>query len=250
MVFPVILIIIGVSYLLANLGLISMTPWQVVVQYWPVIVIYMGLRMLIKNYIKNQQRKFSELFIALIIIFLGVQFLLPRIGYEQLNVSWGIIWPVIIITIGLAGILNPKTRLVKTSKGRVFVHGDYQKSTQNNTVVGEVRRGGESWYVEDTSVKHGVGEIHYDLTRAVIPDKEVYFHIVSGIGEVTIYVPKDLPIQVYCNVKVGNISIADHATNGISRTLEFISPNYHETERKLKLYVSLGIGDITVRQIG
>ena len=61
-------------------------------------------------------------------------------------------------------------------------------------IIGELRRGGEAWYVDDTNISHGIGEVKFDFTNAVIPDKEIFFNISGLVGEVTIYLPPDLPL--------------------------------------------------------
>lgn len=91
--FPLLLIAIGVIFLLYNMGIISGDAWSVVWQFWPVLLIVIGLDNIFKR---------EGLVGATFMIGVGVIFLLANLGY--LNVSvWQMIftlWPILLIAIG------------------------------------------------------------------------------------------------------------------------------------------------------
>lgn len=235
---PLLLIIIGVGYLLANLGLISLTPGQALIRYWPILIILIGAKILVRDYIKARFRSSFALVFSVVLIALGTFILLPRLGFTGFRFSWNLIWPIGLIIIGLSIIFSPQDVFQWKSRGK------------HSLIVGELHRGGEAWYVEDTNIAHGIGEIQLDLTNAVIPNKEIFFCINGMIGEVTIYIPRDLPLKAFCRVKVGEITVLDQNVNGISRTIDLETPEYSSSERKLSITASMKIGEITIRRIG
>ncbi len=87
------MIIIGLFLLLSNLGYISGNVWSLIWQFWPLLLIVIGLDSIFKR---------EGLVASTFILGLGVIFLLANLGY--LNVSiWQMIftlWPILIIAIG------------------------------------------------------------------------------------------------------------------------------------------------------
>jgi len=91
--FPLLLIIIGLIFLLSNMGVISGDAWSLLLQFWPILLIVIGLDSIFKR----------EGFVgATFFIGLGVIFLLANLGYLSVNV-WQLVltlWPVFLIAIG------------------------------------------------------------------------------------------------------------------------------------------------------
>ena len=241
---PIILILIGLGFLLANLDIIAMSPWEAFVSFWPALLIFYGAYLLVKVAAKSLRHRYlstSGLLWSAILIILGLYLLAPRVGWDVTPLSWGIVWPTALIVIGLIKILQDRYGLFSTS-----VHaGPYKTS-----FVGEVHRGGSSWVLDDMRLRHGVGEVHLDLTQAIIPDREVNIDIGGMVGEVTIYVPSDLPIKAFCESNIGEITILDLHRDGLGNTLTWISPDYETSTRKVNITVQWKIGEIKIRRIG
>ncbi len=235
---PLLLIIIGVGYLLSNLGLIPLTPGQTLIRYWPILIIIIGARILVRDYVKARFRSNSALVFSVILISMGTFILLPRLGFTGFRFTWNLIWPIGLIIIGLSIIYRPQDAFLGKSKGK------------HSLLVGELHKGGEAWYVEDTHIAHGIGEVQLDLTNAVIPNKEIFFNINGIIGELIIYIPRDLPLKAFCQISIGEITVLNENVNGIHRTIELETPEYSSSERKLNITASMKVGEITIRQIG
>jgi hypothetical protein len=91
--FPLLLIIIGLVFLLSNMEMIDGDAWSLLLQFWPVLLVVIGLDSIYKR----------EGFVAAtFFIGLGIIFLLANLGY--LNVSvWQLVftlWPIFLIAIG------------------------------------------------------------------------------------------------------------------------------------------------------
>ncbi|MGB4141747.1 MAG: cell wall-active antibiotics response protein LiaF [Limnochordia bacterium] len=230
---PVLIILIGAGYLLANLGLIPITPWQAFVKYWPALLVLWGLRIIIWDTIMSRFRahKANSLIYGVALTLIGLHLLIPRLGIEGFTVTWGFVWPVLLIALGIQILLNKKRR------------------ASNRFIVRSLSRNQTSWYVDDLYLNQFIGDITLDLTKAVIPNKEIFFEIHSSIGDLDIYIPSDLPLHAKCRVAIGDATILDRSDEGVGVALEVKTVDYDQADRKLNLIVSYRIGRVTVRRI-
>ena len=93
LVWPLILIGLGIIFLLNNLGLMTGDIWDTALRLWPLILIAIGL----DGFIRRGGLVGSSLIIAV-----GIVFLLSNYGYLTVNV-WEVVvrlWPLLLIAIG------------------------------------------------------------------------------------------------------------------------------------------------------
>ena len=93
-VFPVILIAIGVIVLLSNFGVIQGNAWDMILLFWPVLLIAFGLDGILKR---------EGIVGPVFLIGLGTVFLLGNLGYLTVD-AWQTVlrlWPVLLIAFGL-----------------------------------------------------------------------------------------------------------------------------------------------------
>jgi len=103
--FPVILIILGIIFLLSNVGVLTDSVWENVLRLWPVLLIALGI-----DGILQRQSLVGPVFL----IGLGTVFLLANLGYLALNV-WELIfrlWPILLIAIGLDIVIGRRSFLL------------------------------------------------------------------------------------------------------------------------------------------
>ena len=119
--FPIILIGFGVGFLLYNLQVISFTPWQIV---WPSLIIWLASSQL--GQIKKRQRGSEdswEIALWLIVLTVGVYLLLPIIGIPMPSIPWAVVWPLVLILIGVLILLPGKCSFIKvdvrSGEGRI-----------------------------------------------------------------------------------------------------------------------------------
>lgn len=94
LVWPVILIGLGIIFLLNNLGLMTGDIWDTALRLWPLLLIAMGLDGFIRR---------GGLVGSSLIIVVGIVFLLSNYGYLTVNV-WEVVirlWPLLLIAIGI-----------------------------------------------------------------------------------------------------------------------------------------------------
>ena len=231
---PLLIIIVGVGYLLANLGITPNTPWQAFVQYWPALLILWGLRVIIRDIVFSRFRtyKTTSLVYGSALIFIGLHLLVPRLGFAGFSITWNIVWPVLLIVLGLQILLNRRRKLSSSSY-----------------ICSSFTRGGSAWYVDDLYLNQFIGDIDLDLTKAVIPNKEIFFDINGSVGDVAIYLPSYLPVHAKCRVGIGDVEVLERSEEGMGASIDLKTADYDQAERKLNLTVSIRIGSVTVRRI-
>ena len=103
--FPLVLIILGVIFLLNNIGVLTGDVWNTILQLWPVLLIALGL-----DTILRRQGLVGPVFL----IGLGIVFLLANYGLLAVNV-WDVVlrlWPVLLVAIGLDIVIGRRSPLL------------------------------------------------------------------------------------------------------------------------------------------
>lgn len=103
--FPAILIILGIIFLLNNIGVLADNVWDNILQLWPILLIALGI-----DGVLQRQSIVGPVFL----IGLGLVFLLANYGYLALNV-WELVlrlWPILLIAIGLDIVIGRRSFLL------------------------------------------------------------------------------------------------------------------------------------------
>lgn len=98
-------------------------------------------------------------------------------------------------------------------------------------------------------VWHGIGDVVIDLSRAMLMRDEAVLVVEGWVGDVTIYVPVDLPVSVTAGLSIGDLEVLSHRQGGINRSVKVRSDQYDEALHKVNLHISLLVGDIKVKYI-
>lgn len=118
-----------------------------------------------------------------------------------------------------------------------------------HSLIGNLFLTGSRWELQDMNVWHGIGDVKIDLSRAYIRDGETIIIINGWIGDVDIYVPYDLDISLTANVNFGDIDVFGNKQGGINRSMTLSTSGYQDSGKRVRLVVSLLIGDIDVIQL-
>jgi hypothetical protein len=113
LVFPIILIGLGIIFLLSNIGVLRGDIWGTVINLWPILLIAIGLDGIWRR---------QGLVGATVMIVLGIVFLLSNLGYLDLNV-WATIfrlWPILLVAIGF-DVLIGRRSLIASLIGLVVI---------------------------------------------------------------------------------------------------------------------------------
>lgn len=177
-------------------------------------------------------KKGWEVAAGILLIALGVLLLLGSLGYIDVGRALAILWPLVLIFLGLV-ILWGAARWRQIS-------GPWERA------MGSIHIGEGEWDLRDMDTGMGIGELRLDLSRARIPPGETSLRVRGGIGKIEIVVPLDLPVSAQAQVAIGSLNLLGHKAEGISRELSLTTPNYAQADRKVKVNLSLFLGEASL----
>lgn len=123
-----------------------------------------------------------------------------------------------------------------------------QKSPRtHHSFIGDLRLLNQQFELNDMNISYSIGDVKIDLSKAIIPEGESVIAISGIIGDVDIYVPHDLDVAVTSSVTLGNFDVLGYKQNGVNRQIELATKGYQQSSRRVKISVSLFIGDVDVR---
>ncbi|ACB85648.1 cell wall-active antibiotics response protein LiaF [Natranaerobius thermophilus] len=255
-----IIIVIGLVFLLDNLGIIE-HELDSLLTLWPLLIVALGVKISIKGifsaWVALMKRRiaFGKLIFGLIVIGIGMNFLSRTTGLFEFPMSdlWSWTWPVLIIYIGLKLIIDRDEWSHFSVSGDMFGNKfnhkrDFNEEFMNKskTMVGDINWGKNPWKVGHKELKVGVSDADIDFTTAILEPGENVFVYKGWVGSVEMLVPRDIPVHVETFVKIGDMTIFDENNAGMSRPVIYTSPNYQDAERKLKIIVMLSVGEVGV----
>ena len=175
---------------------------------------------------------------GLILIVLGLLLLLAALGAISFGNAMAIFWSLGLILIGLLIIWTP---------GRLhYLH----HLKQSGVAVGDIRIGDSEWDLKDMETRVGAGQLRLDLTKARIQPGETRLKVSGGMGKIEILAPSGLSISVQSEVGAGSINILGQKADGVGRQVSFTTPGYETAEKKVRMDLSLMIGELSLSSVG
>ncbi|WP_208920115.1 cell wall-active antibiotics response protein LiaF [Paenibacillus uliginis] len=128
-------------------------------------------------------------------------------------------------------------------------HGD---TINKSAFIGDVHMGNEYFTLKPTNISQFIGDTVLDLTKAQIPYGETKINISAFIGDVKVFVPNDSDLGVYVQTSsfIGDMSVLGQTRSGFMSSAGMESPHYREAGKKLRINVSVFIGDVKVNKVG
>jgi predicted membrane protein len=189
------IVIFGILLLLQNVGVnIGMRVWS----YWPVILIILGLRIMFQPW-ENRQ-----LLTGGILTVVGVLLLLRNL--EVIRFGWGIIWPIVIILIGIS-ILRGRVRLP-----------DKHRAAENHIDLSMILGGGE-YKFESKELRGGkvsaiMGGGLIDLSEADMATDEIVVDAFTLMGGIEFRVPTSWQVTLHALPILGGVENKTYARAG------------------------------------
>lgn len=136
-------------------------------------------------------------------------------------------------------------------KSSWYDHGSKPPIERSN-FIGDIYLGRDYWQLEPMNISHFIGDTMIDLTKASIPLGETKLTVSAFIGDVKVYVPNDIQLEISVNASafIGDMHVLDRYEGGMFRNMRYDTRNYAEADKKIHLTVSMFIGDITVKRVG
>ncbi len=118
-----------------------------------------------------------------------------------------------------------------------------------SSLLGDLNLMSHRFELEDMNIWHGIGDVKIDLSKAMIREGETILIINGWIGDIDIYIPYDLDVNVNATVTVGDIDVLGYKQGGVNRNITIATKDYKTSDRRVKIVLSLFVGDIDVRYI-
>ncbi|WP_456288255.1 cell wall-active antibiotics response protein LiaF [Paenibacillus sp. AK002] len=136
-------------------------------------------------------------------------------------------------------------------------HQHHQSWHSHDTVnkssfIGDVHMGKDYFQLKPTNISQFIGDTVLDLTKAQIPYGETKINISAFIGDVKVFVPNDsdVGIHVTTNSFIGDMKVLEESRSGFMSNAGLESPHYREAGKKIRITVSVFIGDVKVNRVG
>ncbi|MDQ0299860.1 lia operon protein LiaF [Salibacterium salarium] len=121
--------------------------------------------------------------------------------------------------------------------------------SQKNIFIGDFKLMKRTFALQDMNLKYGIGDIAIDFSKAIVDEGETVVVLHGGIGDVDLYIPSDLNISIQASASLGDINVFKHREEGINKQAVVQTENYKESNRKVKIIISVILGDIDVRYV-
>ena len=147
-----------------------------------------------------------------------------------------------------------RIRAHKEKAEKHHMHGTMDEQEEKiirSGFIGDVRVGDHYFELKPTTISHFIGDTVIDLTKAQIPYGETKIHVSAFIGDVKIFIPTDadLGVEVISSSGIGDMKVLKEDQGGFMSSITFHTPNYNETSKRIKLNVSVLIGDIRINAV-
>lgn len=117
-----------------------------------------------------------------------------------------------------------------------------------NKLVGEYRNFKQGYAIEDINLQTGFGDVSIDLSDTIIPQGETVILIRGLIGNIYLNVPSDIGMSVQTSLLCGKMNLLKDNKAAYNLTQKYQSVDYKNASRKVKIVISLIVGDIEVKQ--
>lgn len=230
------LLLLGIGFLLRNLGYVSLDMGDYIKLLIPVFIILFGIRMIFKPSGRMDSHKAKDYSYKY------------EYKYEY----------------GPQQTTNPAVHAdpsVYPDPGAAVPPAPHGHETHSSTwtagenrsgFIGDLYLGHDYWELKPMNVSHFIGDTIIDLTKAQIPFGETRLNVSAFIGDVRVFVPNDVDVEfnVSSSSFLGDITVFNRREGGFLRSMREETPGYALADKKIRLQCSLFIGDIHVQRVG
>ncbi len=130
--------------------------------------------------------------------------------------------------------------------------GGHGSVIQKSGFIGDVHLGQDYFQLKPMNISHFIGDTIIDLTKAQIPYGETKINVSSFIGDVKVFIPDDMDIGIVATSSafIGDLKVLTQKQGGFMSSVTAESPYYGEASKRIKLIVSVFVGDVKVNMVG
>ncbi|WP_226581676.1 cell wall-active antibiotics response protein LiaF [Halobacillus litoralis] len=107
-----------------------------------------------------------------------------------------------------------------------------------------------SYEWKDINIHGGIGDRVIDLSETVLPHDEAVISIRHFAGNMIIYIPYEVEVNVHHSALIGRVSIFQYKrTNMFNQIVSFQTSEYGPKKPRVKIITSIVSGDLEVKRI-
>lgn len=116
-----------------------------------------------------------------------------------------------------------------------------------SSYVGELKIGSRtSEELRDRRYHQGMGDIRMDLSSVRLRPGETHIVLECGMGEIQLLVPEGMAVRIRGQVRIGEVTVFGRSASGMGPApVEFVSDGYDEAERRVRVDMACGMGEVT-----
>lgn len=231
------------------LGLVRPDAGRALALYWPVLVALWGALGALDRVVARRAPSVG----SLLLVAAGIALLARNAGWIGVD-AWSLVGAAVAVALGLAIAFGGRAMVIVDEGWGAFGRsGRWWHRRRGGTAwVGSthIRAEGEGpWELDDRVYRQAVGDLRLDLSRARLREGETRLVVEGGVGEILVLVPAEMPVHLAARVQVGEIRLFDLEASGFERFLEYESEGYAAAPRRLRIDLSMRLGDIAVERV-
>jgi lia operon protein LiaF len=178
-------------------------------------------------------RNRGELIFGGILVLLGLILLVGTIFHIDV---WALCWPTFLILLGVFLVFRPR------------LGGIGPDANADILLIGDRRRRGD-WVVKNEELWLGVGDVELDFTQAAIPAGETTLRFISFVGDVDLFVPRNVGVSIRAAGFVVDADLFGHDYDTFLTPVEVSSEGYSTAESRLRIEMTSFVADLKVKHV-
>lgn len=147
-----------------------------------------------------------------------------------------IIFAIILISFGLFYMKSKNTQ-----QSDQYLH--------KQSIIESIKWDREPWELKSSSIWFVVGEVHLDLSLAIITEKETTLLLQGIIGDIDLICSEEIGVSIQASTIFGQLNVMGEKQAGMMNKIGWQSANYSSCEQKVTIYLSYIVADIDVKVV-
>jgi len=185
-----------------------------------------------------------------ILILIGTIFLLDNFHIMHFGDFISTFWPLILVIIGVKIIIDKRrgkgddqAAILDANKNSIQIKGD--RLNENNT-FGDINKNIISDDFVGGSANNVFGDIKIDLSAVKIKNENCRISLNSIFGDITVILPKGIPIKAKVSAVAGDLLIKGTRRDGFLPNLEYMDPSYETQSARIFVQAGIVFGSINI----